>query len=282
MKFILFVFVSLFHQFAIANMQPTILSKDVAVHVFQEMNDEYTKIGQSADSAYLWAYEMNRSFRINSEKIFIHYTEAFNHIIANKRKTSKCFHQICFPKLKGWEYHVANLVKVEGEKMAFDKTYFSEPITQSEWISEFIKDGEDFLNEVGDQYIEDILVELNSPILTDNERQKLEGELNLIKSSKNPVTGSYEIKCKMVQEVETHFSEEQTAWCHTQITDMYVWNQRDLAKYDPYHPYPDAPKNVKKTDFKKGILKSAYKNVGNLYNLTEWLEKIALETFSNF
>ena len=94
--------------------------------IFQGLNRDFLKLGSSicSNRALIWAYDMQRQYRIGTAKIFLFYTE----------KTGEASD-------KTWWYHVAPLVNEGGELWVVDggfPRFVRQPMLPMDWLNKFV------------------------------------------------------------------------------------------------------------------------------------------------
>lgn len=105
-------------QFAPTDLQ----SVEKATAIFKGMiNDGDKKRSECFKRAHMWAYDMWSKMDIQSEKLFIFFTQRFQMIDEYD-----------------WWFHVAPLVNIAGEDYVMDGTFFQKPTPIQEWKSFFM------------------------------------------------------------------------------------------------------------------------------------------------
>lgn len=94
-------------------------------HIYANLNRTFLKLGSSicSNRALIWAYDMERQYRINTAKIFLFYTE----------KTGEASD-------KTWWYHVAPLVNENGTLWVVDggfPRFVRTPLLPNDWLKKF-------------------------------------------------------------------------------------------------------------------------------------------------
>jgi hypothetical protein len=96
---------------------------DEATEIFHDMlNDGDKRRSQCFKRAHMWAFDMWSHLGINSEKVFIFYTQRY----------------IQLEEFEWW-FHVAPVVSAKTEKYVVDGTFMKKPVTINEWQHFFIK-----------------------------------------------------------------------------------------------------------------------------------------------
>lgn len=86
------------------------------------LNDGDKRRSQCFKRAHIWAYDMWSKMGLSTEKIFIFYTKRYA-ILEDFE----------------WWFHVAPMIKVQGQDFVLDGTFMSRPITLEEWKNYFIR-----------------------------------------------------------------------------------------------------------------------------------------------
>lgn len=102
---------------------PTNLTTEQANHAFTSMlNDGDKSRSQCFKRAHIWSFDLWSKMKINSEKVFIFYTQRQIQLEENE-----------------WWFHVAPLVTVNGEAVVLDGTFMDKPTPLKAWKDFFIK-----------------------------------------------------------------------------------------------------------------------------------------------
>lgn len=76
---------------------------------------------QCFNRAHIWNRQLHKDFGVKSEKIFIFYTRKYRQYDRNWK----------------WWFHVAPMVRVNGEKVVLDREFARGPLTEQEWEKKF-------------------------------------------------------------------------------------------------------------------------------------------------
>lgn len=205
--------------------------------------------------ANIWSYTLNKHNNVYAKKVFMHYTNKFNREIDDmgRRGAGALFGRM-FSSNKGWDFHVAPAVTVDGVDYVLDphlrKTY--EPTEK--WV--------DFLTERGEYRLKirhkDLLKDLRkarkrlarsirnknadyATVATARQKVKeIEAKLKELGLTENP-NQKIDIKCKKITHIMEYDANQDTEWCYYQETSMYYFGplQLRLLNYGdiPGHDY---------------------------------------------
>lgn len=191
-----------------------------------------------SNRAMVWSYDMKRYYGIDSEKILIHYTDLLNLVGDNDGKFKRCLFGI---GCGGWEYHIAPVVKVEGQKMVFDKQFMDSIVSPAQWETRFTKQTNDKLNNYKQRkkIVENLRKNIKKYHDSDRNRHKADlsrHALRMIEQARQN-DGSYKVSCKPITHIAEHDLDQYNSWCHIQYTSMYYWNQNDLRRLNNNFDY---------------------------------------------
>lgn len=225
-----------------ANFTPSNLSEAEGDQAWKSLRFRTLDAGSTCSNrANAWAYEMDQELDINSTKQFIHYSDIFQHVAWNYAKKPKYF---WFsrkkipgtggnPKSPDWEYHVAPMITVEGEKVVLDK-HFGEalvnkdtgefvldyktrekiyvdiagivrpdelngkPFSRQEWLDSFSNFAAQALNNpsIKNKIMSRLKKDAKKAMKKGRKNTLAQRALRLIAKSFNPRTGKYETKCE--------------------------------------------------------------------------------------
>ena len=220
--------------------QATEISRYQAREIFKSLNGNDNKgffgLGKSicSNRAMVWAYEAYKDYGVKSKKLFIHYSEIFNHIVHNDLK-------VCNRFCDGWDYHVATIFNVEGKDMAMDKKFLPKgPVTPLQWTNNFIAEAHKNIKEYGPSLMQRLNADIRSykssskSDMTESQYEDAQKKYQLdiaarklLRRSKRS-NGTYDISCKEVTHIMDADLESKSEWCHIQRTNMYYWTQISL------------------------------------------------------
>lgn len=101
--------------------EPTIISPEEAVNVFQRMRRNYQYDSQCYNRAHIWAYEEWKRSSLNSIKLFMFFTRSY---IRKYR-----YH---------WWFHVSPMVKTHVGEKVLDRRFTKGPLDVKVWTDVFI------------------------------------------------------------------------------------------------------------------------------------------------
>lgn len=207
--------------------------------------------------AYIWSYQLHHFFGVKSLKVFFHYTDRFNKELDQMGTNSRVGRWLNGGSSFVWDFHVAPAVKLtNGEIMVLDPTVFpstKRPMTLKEWVDGLKKRGEYYLKKRKEKLIDQLeraerryysalnsteysydLVSLRDKI---NEIVKEMQGLGLTRYNQNI---SELIQCKQIEHIMTFDQEQDTQWCHYQLSSMYYYATGELRalNYGPLHYDP--------------------------------------------
>jgi hypothetical protein len=188
--------------------------------------------------AHMWSFKLERSYGVKSKKVFMHYTDKFNHELDDQGRSGVGrFFGNLFSGNEGWDFHVAPVVKINGEDVVLDGKLRDQPESIEEWV--------DFLTERGEYLLKkrqkDIVKDLNKyrkrvrkkNITSEQKRdyrakiRELEAKLKYLGLTEN-LNQKVDIKCKEITHISQFDSEQQTEWCHYQQASMYYFGPLQL------------------------------------------------------
>lgn len=147
MKNLILILVTLFQvsTAVAAGYEPTVLENETQLaSVFKKMDYDFKMIrpwklqfgSECTKRAETWAYDLSKTQNINSQKVFVFYTQAYHN-----------YYRKAFNKKFIWWFHVSPFVLVKTdagkvEERVIDKTFSDQPQTMKEWTDIFIKSKE--------------------------------------------------------------------------------------------------------------------------------------------
>lgn len=227
--------------------------------------------------AQIWTWSIWDRHRINSMKVFIHYTNKFNRVLDEVAKESRrglkdVLDRRTFNMLKyntTWDYHVAPLVLLDNGEyrvldksliMAYDARYpytdneawnlTKRPATIEEWTEGLMVRGE-------------LLWKAKKAMLERDMSKEDYGSAEYNKLKKEYVDmamdkyESIDIKCHKAQSIAEVDLNHKTAYCFYTIAPMYYYNEYDLralAFGNTNQPYnrPVTPDTYTEENFRAG------------------------------
>lgn len=103
-------------------------SLEEAKEIFATMKEAKSS-SQCYQRAYRWNYDMFREFGVNSERVYLFFTNRFQYRPENKYK---------------WWFHIAPVVTINGEKFVMDPEFLKGPAPMQDWINYFMCDEKDY------------------------------------------------------------------------------------------------------------------------------------------
>ncbi len=68
--------------------------------------------------AMLWSFKLDRKYNVKTKKVFMHYTNKFNHELDDQGRSGVgALVGRFFSRNAGWDFHVAPVVNIEGTTM---------------------------------------------------------------------------------------------------------------------------------------------------------------------
>lgn len=192
--------------------------------------------------ANIWSYTLNKHYSVESKKVFMHYTNKFNYEIDDMgRSGAGAFFGRMFSSNKGWDFHVAPAVTVDGVDYVLDPHLRKKAETTEEWV--------DFLTERGEYRLKirqkDLLKDLQKArkrlrrairnkdadyVTIADARSKvkeLEAKLKYLGLTEDP-NQKIDIKCKKITHIMEFDANQDTEWCYYQETSMYYYGPLQL------------------------------------------------------
>ena len=225
----------------IVEYMPTEISTSKMERIFSRMRKEDKSNSICGDRAQVWATDLKQQYGIESKKIWIHYTEVFNHVVNNSGKHPPTtlrrwgFLRRVAKKDIEWWYHVAPVVVADGQDYVLDRKFTDRPYTIDEWEERFGGNAERFLNvrsnrsETIQNLRENMAKYRGSDRADKRRRYRLnKAALDMIQQAYNPSTRRYEVRCKKIEHVIDHDREEFNEWCHLQMSTSNYWSPAEL------------------------------------------------------
>lgn len=230
---------------------PTEHTKNELNYFWSRMRTD-TKGKDCYKRAHIWAYNMNRNYGVKSIKAFMHYTDKFNSELDAMGGDMNWFQRKADPLLrhnKGWDYHVAPAIKVNGKTVVMDKQLNrnSGPRSLESWVEFLTERGERLLKK-RQELLLDKLNDYRSKAYNsswEGTRAKYAVKANEVKAkmdslgiTENPHQ-VFDIKCKKVTHMMEVDANQKTEWCLYSEAPMHYWNQVDLRmlNFGPYTSY---------------------------------------------
>ena len=184
--------------------------------------------------AMIWSYKLNEKYGVKTKKVFMHYTDKFNHELDDQGRTGlgAIFGRIVSSN-DGWDFHVAPAVNINGQDMILDPHLTKGPKTVENWV--------DFLTERGERLLKkrhyDLLKDLRkysrkSRNSADRDRYRrkaaeIRETLKRLGLTTNP-DQKVDIKCQKITHIMEFDRSQQDAWCFYQETSQYYFGPLEL------------------------------------------------------
>ena len=192
--------------------------------------------------AMIWSYTLNKHENVDSKKVFMHYTNKFNREIDDMgRSGAGARLGRLFSSNKGWDFHVAPAVTVDGVDYILDPHLRKSPETTEQWV--------EFLTERGESRLKhrqrDLLKDLKKARrrLSRSRRNKsaereqiaqyrdkvaeIQNKLKYLGLTENP-NQKLDIKCKKITNIMEFDLNQETEWCYYQEASMYYFATLEL------------------------------------------------------
>lgn len=192
--------------------------------------------------ATIWSYTLNKRHAVRAKKVFMHYTNKFNHEIDDMgRSGASAVMGRLFSRNKGWDFHVAPAVTIDGVDYVLDPHLRDKAETTEQWV--------DFLTERGEARLKirhrDLLKDLKKARkrLRRTSSQKnmdytqimearlsvreIEEKLKYLGLTEDP-NQKIDIKCKKITHIMEFDANQYSQWCYYQETSMYYFGPLQL------------------------------------------------------
>ncbi|MCO4754579.1 MAG: hypothetical protein KC478_08850 [Bacteriovoracaceae bacterium] len=104
------------------NFEPSdVESMDRATQMFNHLYPRTRRKTECFNRAHIWNRQLDKSFGVKSEKIFIFYTRKYRR---------------AYRRWKWW-FHTAPLIRVNGDPIVMDREFTTNPITEKSWEWQF-------------------------------------------------------------------------------------------------------------------------------------------------
>lgn len=190
--------------------------------------------------AHMWSFKLEREYGVKSKKIFMHYTDKFNHELDDQGRSGiGRFFGGLFSGNEGWDFHVAPVVNINGRDMVLDGKLRNQPDTVEEWVDFLTERGNYLLKKRQKKLVKDLnkyrkrLRRRNSQTTAEeiaDYREKIreiESKLRYLGLTEN-LNQKVDIKCKQIDNISQFDREQQTEWCHYQMASMYYFGPLQL------------------------------------------------------
>lgn len=189
--------------------------------------------------AHMWSFKLERSYGVKSKKIFMHYTDKFNHELDDQGRSGVGrFFGGLFSGNEGWDFHVATVVNINGEDVVLDGKLRNQPDSVEEWINFLAERGVSLLKKRQRKLVKDLnnyrkRLRRNRNLTAEQTRdyrakiREIEEKMAYLGLTED-LNQKLEIKCKQIDNISEFDSEQQTEWCHYQMASMYYFGPLQL------------------------------------------------------
>jgi len=192
--------------------------------------------------AMIWSYTLNKHENVDSKKVFMHYTNKFNREIDDMgRSGAGARLGRIFSSNKGWDFHVAPAVKVDGVDYILDPHLRKGPETIENWVEFLTERGESRLKYRHRDLLKDLrkarrrLSRSKKNISTDREQvtefrnrvEEIQNKLRYLGLTEN-ANQKIDIKCKKITNIMEFDLNQESEWCYYQETSMYYFATLEL------------------------------------------------------
>jgi len=188
--------------------------------------------------AHMWSFKLERSYGVKSKKVFMHYTDKFNHELDDQGRSGiGRFFGGLFSGNEGWDFHVAPVVNINGTDMVLDGKLRDKPETIEQWVDFLTERGEYLLKKRQKDIVKDLKKyrrRLNKKSATYEQkrdyREKIREALATLKylGLTENLNQKVDIKCKKITNISQFDSEQKSEWCHYQEASMYYFGPLQL------------------------------------------------------
>ena len=266
MKYIILYLIS-FSAFAINPMAgyqtSNIKDENYLIKLFNQLHRNKRSSSECYERAHVWSYQMHKIHNINSQKMFVFFTNKYKREINGQ-----------------WWFHVAPGVLFNNELYMFDPEFLDTPVTYESWKNGCIEHAVKKLTPIKIKYEKEITSLLaESPNANTRRGRKriayirsrvdwLKSELKrMLLTDKKIIKADHtnwpfddgrkemiDINCPLI----TNYSEwkvaQETEYCYMQPTNMFVWEPSELEKLENEDQNKEAFVNSEVyTSYKKGF-----------------------------
>lgn len=207
----------------------TDVDSKTASKMWSSMKTQTKKHSQCFNRAIVWGHDFDAEFDVKSRKYLIYYTSKYRKELDPK-----------------WGFHIAPMVKVNGQDFVFDREFHKKPFLKEVWAKWFVDFGEKKLRKKRSKLMKKkskLQSRLNSrrqkSALSIEEIQSTIGKIRAIDKEMKYLgiteTGDISITCKEIADI-TEFEAIQKrplseqGWCYTQPISMYYWGPPQLRE----------------------------------------------------
>lgn len=188
--------------------------------------------------AMLWSFKLNRKYNVKAKKVFMHYTNKFNHELDDQGRTGLGARLgRLFSSNDGWDFHVAPVVNIEGKDLVLDPRLRNSPESIDQWVDFLTERGEYLLKKRQRDLVKDLrkyrrrvrkdhvtyeqILDLRDKI------KEIEGTLKYLGLTED-LNQKVDIKCKKIAHIMEFDRAQDTEWCFYQETSMYYYAPLEL------------------------------------------------------
>lgn len=194
--------------------------------------------------ANIWTYTLNKHYGVKSKKVFMHYTNKFNREIDDMgRSGAGALLGRMFSRNKGWDFHVAPAVTVNGVDYVLDPHLRKKAETTEQWVEFLTERGESRLKIRHRDLLKDLKrarKRLRRTIRNKNadyamiadarsKVKEIEAKLKYLGLTEDP-NQKIDIKCKKITHIMEFDANQDTQWCYYQEASMYYYATLELRK----------------------------------------------------
>jgi extradiol dioxygenase family protein len=205
--------------------------------------------------ANIWSYTLNKNYKVYSKKVFMHYTDKFNYEIDDMGRTGvNARLGRVFSSNKGWDFHVAPAVTINGVDYVLDPHLRKAPEKTEDWVEFLTERGEHRLKIRHRELLDDLakarkrlarsLSEKSGTYVEIAENRakvkEIEEKLKYLGLTENP-NQKIDIKCKKITHIMEYDGNQFTEWCYYQETSMYYYGPLQLRLLN----YGDIPRDLR-------------------------------------
>jgi hypothetical protein len=218
--------------------------------------------------AMIWSYSLNKHENVDSKKVFMHYTNKFNREIDDMgRSGAGARLGRIFSSNKGWDFHVAPAVSVDGVDYVLDPHLRKGPETTEQWVEFLTERGESRLKYRQKDLLKDLRrarkrlarsrrnKTMDLELVTEYRKsvREIQNKLKYLGLTEDPKQ-KIDIKCKKITNINEFDLNQETQWCYYQEASMYYFatlelrllNYGNLTGPDMRNPITDSKYHTEK------------------------------------
>lgn len=226
------------------NYQPTVHAKSELNRFWKKIESINTKMkGKDCfKRAMIWSYTLNKHNRVDSKKVYMHYTNKFNREIDDMgRSGAGALFGRVLSRNKGWDFHVAPVVNIEGTDYVLDPHLRKGPEKTEDWVEFLTERGEyrlkirhndllDDLDKARRRLARSIRSKSTTAVEIASARDKvveIEAKLKELGLTENR-NQKIDIKCRKIDNIMEFDANQDTEWCFYQEASMYYYGPLQL------------------------------------------------------